>query len=233
MEVLYESLSGYGVPPADKIARLLSREKPKYRLSKPKTKFNIKAMDNPSEFIQRKAGIPKDEIIPFDRVKAVRKALNRKKQEEARVRGRASVLVRDYDFREDEAEMQSQMEADIHKAALAFTGEITQTPPLYSAVKIDGKRAYDIARKGGDAEIKSRQVQVYEFEITQIEMPHVHFRIACSKGTYIRSMARDFGLFLGSGAYLTNLRRTKIGDYCVEDAKHPKEFTEELNESNN
>lgn len=124
-------------------------------------------------------------------------------------------------------------EADIHKAAIAFTGEITQTPPIYSAVKIDGKRAYDIARKGGDAEIKSRQVQVYEFEITQIEMPNVHFRIACSKGTYIRSMARDFGLFLGSGAYLTNLRRTKIGDYCVEDAKHPKEITEELNESNN
>ena len=124
-------------------------------------------------------------------------------------------------------------EADIHKAAIAFTGEITQTPPIYSAVKIDGKRAYDIARKGGEAEIKSRQVQVYEFEITQIEMPNVHFRIACSKGTYIRSMARDFGLFLGSGAYLTNLLLTKIGDYCVEDAKHPKEITEELNESDN
>lgn len=116
-------------------------------------------------------------------------------------------------------------EALIREAALVFTGEITQTPPLYSAVKIDGKRAYDIARKGGEAEIKSRQVQVYAFDITQVEMPNVHFRIACSKGTYIRSMARDFGLHLGSGAYLTNLRRTKIGDYRVEDALHPQDIS--------
>ena len=115
-------------------------------------------------------------------------------------------------------------EALIYEAALAFTGEITQTPPLYSAVKIDGKRAYEIARKGGEAEIKSRQVQVYAFEITDIQMPNVQVRIACSKGTYIRSMARDFGLHLGSGAYLTNLRRTKIGDYRVEDALHPQDI---------
>lgn len=115
-------------------------------------------------------------------------------------------------------------DALIYEAALAFTGEITQTPPLYSAVKIDGKRAYEIARKGGEAEIKSRQVQVYAFEITDIQMPNVQVRIACSKGTYIRSMARDFGLHLGSGAYLTNLRRTKIGDYRVEDALHPQDI---------
>jgi tRNA pseudouridine55 synthase len=115
-------------------------------------------------------------------------------------------------------------EALIYEAALALTGEITQTPPLYSAVKIDGKRAYEIARKGGEAEIKSRQVQVYAFEITDIQMPNVQVRIACSKGTYIRSMARDFGLHLGSGAYLTNLRRTKIGDYRVENALHPQDI---------
>ena len=120
----------------------------------------------------------------------------------------------------------------IENAARDFTGEITQTPPIYSAVKIDGKRAYEIARKGGDAEIKSRQVQIYDFEIIGVEMPQVHFRIACSKGTYIRSIARDFGYHLRSGAYLTNLRRTKIGDYCVEDAKHPKEITDELGNSN-
>ncbi len=112
----------------------------------------------------------------------------------------------------------------ISEAAKAFTGEITQTPPLYSAVKIDGKRAYDIARKGGEAEIKSRQVHIYAFEITGIQMPEVHVRIACSKGTYIRSLARDFGLYLESGAYLTNLRRTKIGEYRVEDALHPQDF---------
>lgn len=123
--------------------------------------------------------------------------------------------------------------ADILKAAIHFTGEITQTPPLYSAVKIDGQRAYDIARKGGDAIIKSRQVHIYDFEITSIEMPNVHFRVSCSKGTYIRSLARDFGLYLESGAYLTNLRRTKIGDYCVEDALHPKEISVESPTSSN
>lgn len=122
---------------------------------------------------------------------------------------------------------------DILKAAIHFTGEITQTPPLYSAVKIDGQRAYDIARKGGDAIIKSRQVHIYDFEITSIEMPNVHFRVSCSKGTYIRSLARDFGLYLESGAYLTNLRRTKIGDYCVEDALHPKEISVESPTSSN
>lgn len=112
---------------------------------------------------------------------------------------------------------------DIHRAAAHFTGIITQTPPLFSAVKINGKRAYEIARKGGDAEIKSREVTIYEFEILNIEIPRVSVRIVCSKGTYIRSIARDFGLFLHSGAYLTDLRRTKIGDYSVENAVHPKE----------
>lgn len=115
-------------------------------------------------------------------------------------------------------------EADIYEAAKAFTGEITQVPPIFSAVKIDGKRAYDIARKGGEAEIKSRQIHIYEFEITSINMPRVGVRIACSKGTYIRSLARDFGLHLKSGAYLTDLRRTKIGDYHVNDAYHPKDI---------
>jgi len=169
MEVLYESLSGYGVPPADKIARLLSREKPKYRLSKPKTKFNIKAMDNPSEFIQRKAGIPKDEIIPFDRVKAVRKALNRKKQEEARVRGQASVLVRDYDFREDEAEMQSQMEADIHKAA--------QRPEYWGLTKDDLTPVYGM--KEGTNTINKDHIRYY---ITKdnIRFPPVQWKSAKS-----------------------------------------------------
>jgi len=109
-------------------------------------------------------------------------------------------------------------EADIHKAAAAFTGEITQTPPIYSAVKIEGKRAYDIARKGGDAEIKSRQVQVYEFEITQIEMPNVHFRIACSKGTYIRTIADDLGQILGCGGHIIALRRLRAGAFSIEES---------------
>lgn len=106
-----------------------------------------------------------------------------------------------------------------------FLGDVTQTPPLFSAVKINGKRAYEIARKGGDAEIKSRTIHIYDFEITRIELPEVDFRVSCSKGTYIRSLARDFGEKLNSGAYLTNLRRTAIGDYRVEDALQPKDVT--------
>ncbi len=115
----------------------------------------------------------------------------------------------------------------LYEAAKHFTGIINQTPPLFSAVKINGKRAYDIARKGGDAEIKSRQVEIHAFEIVNIQMPKVQVRIVCSKGTYIRSIARDFALHLKSGAYLTDLRRTKIGDYRVEDAVHPKDVVSE------
>ena len=106
-----------------------------------------------------------------------------------------------------------------------FIGDVTQTPPLFSAVKIDGKRAYEIARKGGEAEIRSRTIHIYDFEITRIELPEVDFRVSCTKGTYIRSLARDFGEKLNSGAYLTNLRRTAIGEYRVEDASQPKDVT--------
>lgn len=109
-----------------------------------------------------------------------------------------------------------------------FIGEIEQTPPLFSAVKIDGQRAYEIARKGGSAEIKSKIITIYEFELTRIELPQVDFRVKCGKGTYIRSLARDYGIALNSGAYLTNLRRTKIGDYCVEDATHPKSVQDQI-----
>ncbi len=107
----------------------------------------------------------------------------------------------------------------------SFIGEINQVPPLFSAIKINGQRAYDIARKGGEAEIKSRVVHIYDFKITRIELPEVDFLVSCSKGTYIRSLARDFGEKLNSGAYLTNLRRTAIGDYRVEDALHPKDVS--------
>lgn len=106
-----------------------------------------------------------------------------------------------------------------------FIGDVTQTPPLFSAVKINGKRAYEIARKGGEAEIRSRTIHIYDFEITRIELPEVDFRVSCTKGTYIRSLARDFGEKLNSGAYLTNLRRTAIGEYRVEDALQPKDVT--------
>ena len=114
-----------------------------------------------------------------------------------------------------------QMILDVAKK---FVGPQLQTPPMYSAVNVNGERAYELARKGETVELKAKPIEVYEFEITNIKMPHVDFRITCSKGTYIRSIARDFGLALNSGAHLTKLCQTKIGEYKIEDAMGPEEF---------
>jgi tRNA pseudouridine55 synthase len=116
----------------------------------------------------------------------------------------------------------------IREKTKQFTGKIQQTPPLYSAIKIDGKRAYDIARAGQTAEIKSKEIEITVFEITRIALPEVDFRVVCSKGTYIRSLARDFGLALNSGAHLTALCRTRIGDYKLSDAMSIEEFENSL-----
>lgn len=105
-----------------------------------------------------------------------------------------------------------------------FTGEIDQKPPVFSAIKKDGKRLYEHARKGEEVEIASRKVTVHEFEITRVALPEVDFRIVCSKGTYIRSIANDFGGAMQSGSHLTALRRTKIGEFSVEDAILPDAF---------
>ena len=116
----------------------------------------------------------------------------------------------------------------ISEAVKSFIGPQEQVPPLFSAVMVNGKRAYDIARDGGTAELKSRPIDILEFEITKVELPEIDFRIVCSKGTYIRSIARDFGLALGSGAHLTKLCRTKIGDYDVKDALEPEAFLKDF-----
>ena len=99
-----------------------------------------------------------------------------------------------------------------------FVGEIDQKPPVFSAIKIDGNRAYDLARKGQEVEMKSRKTTIHYLNNIEIELPFVRFTVGCSKGTYIRSLAHDIGQALEVGAYLTNLRRTKIGDYSVENA---------------
>ncbi|GAA4030821.1 tRNA pseudouridine(55) synthase TruB [Hymenobacter glaciei] len=106
----------------------------------------------------------------------------------------------------------------IWEATGPFTGVIQQTPPIFSAVKVDGKRAYELARTGQEAEIKAKTVEIKTFEITRIALPEVDFRVVCSKGTYIRSLARDLGVALGCGAHLTRLVRTRIGEHRVEDA---------------
>ena len=119
----------------------------------------------------------------------------------------------------------------IQKTLSQFIGEIDQKPPVFSAIKKDGKRLYESARAGIEVEIKTRKVTVSEFEITRIALPEIDFRIVCSKGTYIRSIAYDFGLALTSGGHLTALRRTKIGDYSVDNALEPEAFIEALTQS--
>lgn len=114
--------------------------------------------------------------------------------------------------------------SDLEMAAQKLTGDLEQIPPVFSAVKIDGKRAYKKARIGEEVKMRPRQVHVSVFEITSFADNEVGFRIGCSKGTYIRALARDFGEILGVGAYLTTLRRTRIGEYSVDDAQTIDQF---------
>ncbi len=109
-----------------------------------------------------------------------------------------------------------------------FLGEIDQKPPIFSAIKKDGKRLYELARKGQTTEIQARKIRILEFEITHIDLPKVDFRVVCSKGTYIRSLAHDFGQALHSGAHLSVLRRTKIGNFPVSSAKSIENFVRDL-----
>ena len=113
---------------------------------------------------------------------------------------------------------------DILKNTQQFHGKIQQQPPIFSALKKNGKRLYEYAREGSKIEIPSRAVTIKEFEITKIELPCIEFRIVCGKGTYIRSLAHDFGKSLNNGAHLSGLRRTKIGEFRVEDAISVLEF---------
>ena len=117
----------------------------------------------------------------------------------------------------------------IQGAVLRFTGEIDQKPPIFSALKRDGERLYEKARRGESIEIEARNVSIHSFEITGIEMPKISFEIMCSKGTYIRSIAHDFGAALGSGAHLSKLCRTAIGGYKLQNALDIISFEKQLN----
>lgn len=110
-----------------------------------------------------------------------------------------------------------------------FIGDIMQKPPLFSAIKKDGKKAYEAARAGEEMELAARPVNIRKFELTNIEMPNVEFEVTCSKGTYIRSLVRDFGLANGSGAWMTALRRTKIGEYSIDQAWQLNDLVERIN----
>jgi len=119
-------------------------------------------------------------------------------------------------------------EENITQATFGFLGETEQVPPVFSALKKDGKRLYEYARNGEEVKIEARKVEITEFEITKIRFPEVDFRVVCSKGTYIRSLANDFGIALGSGAHLSELRRSKIGTFNVADALNLASFEELL-----
>ena len=116
----------------------------------------------------------------------------------------------------------------IHKTTEQFLGTIQQRPPIFSALKKDGKRLYELARKGETIDIPTREITINEFEITNIDLPKIDFRVVCSKGTYIRSLAFDFGKALNSGAHLSALRRTKIGNFSVEKAVSIDSFIKNL-----
>ncbi len=113
---------------------------------------------------------------------------------------------------------------ELIKATELFKGEIEQVPPIYSAIKVAGKRAFKHARKNEEVHLKSRKVTVHEFDLYNIDLPDINFRVRCSKGTYIRSLVHDFGKSLRNGAYMTGLRRTEIGDYKVAEAYTVEEF---------
>lgn len=116
-------------------------------------------------------------------------------------------------------------DSKIHEVAQSFLGESMQMPPVYSAIKVDGKRAYKSARKGKEIEMTKRAIVIYKFEIKRIEFPQIDFVIECSKGTYIRSIAHDFGQKLGCGAYLSALCRESSGEFSREQAIDPNHFS--------
>lgn len=119
----------------------------------------------------------------------------------------------------------------IQKVSQALTGDIQQIPPVFSAIKIDGRRAYKYARKNKELELQARSINISQFEITSIQLPEVEFRVVCSKGTYIRALARDFGEALNSGAHLTSLRRTRIGRFKLSDAWELDNLVKTIKES--
>ncbi|GAB3936385.1 tRNA pseudouridine(55) synthase TruB [Mucilaginibacter myungsuensis] len=119
---------------------------------------------------------------------------------------------------------ESLTEAQLRAACQQFIGDIQQYPPAHSAIKVDGERLYEKARRGEEVELKARNVTITEFELTRIELPEVDFRVVCSKGTYIRSLANDFGIAVNNAAYLSRLRRTRSGDFKVDDAHEVMEL---------
>lgn len=122
---------------------------------------------------------------------------------------------------------------EVKEAVMSFVGDLQQIPPMFSAVKVGGERLYKLARKGQEIELQPRAVTIYSIDIIKIELPNVEFLMRCSKGTYVRSLARDIGVKLGVGAHLSALRRTKIGDLSVENAYDIPAFVQHIKSQSN
>jgi len=120
----------------------------------------------------------------------------------------------------------------IFEATKAFTGIIYQMPPKFSALKVNGQRAYKKARKNENFKLEKREVEIFSFEITNINLPDINFKVSCSKGTYIRSLAHDFGIYLNTASHLSSLRRTAVGDFKIEDSESIDSFIQSLNINN-
>lgn len=131
---------------------------------------------------------------------------------------------------EEKFSTDSLTEAQLREACKQFIGDIQQYPPAHSAIKVDGERLYEKARRGEEVELKARNVTITEFELTRIELPEVDFRVVCSKGTYIRSLANDLGIAVNNAAYLSRLRRTRSGDFKVVDAHEVMELVGSIRE---
>jgi len=129
---------------------------------------------------------------------------------------------------ENEVSVEHLSAQEVEKSLEHFKGKLHQLPPIYSAKKVDGKRAYEMARKGKEVKIQPNQITIHELEIRKMDLPELEFRVVCSKGTYIRSLANDIGVKLGVGAYLKTLRRTQIGNYKLKDAISVEEFEQQL-----
>ena len=131
----------------------------------------------------------------------------------------------------DEKEYSFLTDEMIHAATTQFTGTIDQFPPIYSAIKKEGVALYELARRGVEVELQARKITIHQFEITNIELPVVSFKVVCSTGTYIRSLANDFGAALGCGGYLSSLRRTRIGVFEAQNAMSMEQFEESIKSS--
>jgi tRNA pseudouridine55 synthase len=139
-----------------------------------------------------------------------------------------------YDLESEPRDFQSYAEITQEQLEIAtqqFTGNIMQVPPIHSAIKKEGKRVYELARRGEEVQLDPRPVTIPAFEIVKTELPEVHFRVVCSTGTYIRSLANDFGAALGCGGYLSRLCRTRIGEFLLSDASTIEDFEKKIRES--